>query len=79
MSTFIPPGPPSRSSTRSYDLQGLANFTDATAHPKPDYAMGYRYASGVWAPAIRAHGGRLYIYFPTPTEGIFMASAPSSC
>lgn len=60
----------------AYDLPGPVNFTDATAHPKLDYTLGYRYASGVWAPAIRAHGGRLYIYFPTPTEGIFMTSAP---
>lgn len=60
----------------AYDLPGPVNFTDATAHPKLDYALGYRYASGVWAPAIRAHDGRLYIYFPTPTEGIFMTSAP---
>jgi beta-xylosidase len=61
----------------AYDLPGPVNFTDATAHPKLDYALGgYRYASGVWAPSIRAHGGRLYIYFPTPTEGIFMTSAP---
>ena len=60
----------------AYSLPGPLNFTDATAHPKLDYALGYRYASGVWAPAIRAHAGRLYIYFPTPTEGIFMTSAP---
>jgi beta-xylosidase len=59
----------------AYDLPGPVNFTDATAHPRLDYALGYRYASGVWAPAIRAHDGRLYVYFPTPTEGIFMTSA----
>jgi len=60
----------------AYDLPGPVDFTDATAHHKPNYTLGYRYASGVWAPAIRSHGGRLYIYFPTPTEGIFMTSAP---
>ncbi|MHB8815703.1 MAG: glycoside hydrolase family 43 protein [Steroidobacteraceae bacterium] len=59
----------------AYDLPGPVDFTDATAHPKPNYALGYRYASGVWAPAIRAHNRRLYVYFPTPTEGIFMTSA----
>ena len=37
--------------------------------------MGHRYSAGVWAPAIRHHKGRFYIYFPTPTEGIFMVSA----
>lgn len=60
----------------AYDLPGPVNFTDSTAHPKLDYALGYRYASGVWAPSIRHHHGRFYIYFPTPTEGIFMTSAP---
>lgn len=60
----------------AYDLPGPVDFNDATARHKPNYALGYRYASGVWAPAIRSHGGRLYIYFPTPTEGIFMTSAP---
>jgi beta-xylosidase len=62
----------------SYDLPGPLDFTDATEHSKPNYALGYRYGSGIWAPAIRAHGGRLYIYFPTPTEGIFMTSAPQA-
>jgi beta-xylosidase len=61
--------------SRAYDLPGPLNFTDVTEHPRLDYALGYRYASGVWAPAIREHRGRLYIYFPTPTEGIFMTSA----
>jgi beta-xylosidase len=37
--------------------------------------MGHRYSAGVWAPSIRHHQGRFYIYFPTPTEGIFMVSA----
>lgn len=60
----------------AYDLPGPVDFNDATAHHKPNYTLGYRYASGVWAPAIRSHGNRLYIYFPTPTEGIFMTSAP---
>lgn len=61
---------------KAYDLPGPVNFTDATAHPRLDYSLGYRYASGVWAPAIRVHAGRLFIYFATPTEGIFMTSAP---
>jgi beta-xylosidase len=59
----------------SYDLPGPLDFSDATERSKPNYALGYRYASGIWAPAIRAHEGRLYVYFVTPTEGIFMTSA----
>ena len=26
---------------------------------------------GVWAPAIRFHAGKIWIFFPTPDEGIF--------
>jgi beta-xylosidase len=35
------------------------------------------YGKGIWAPALRKHDGRFYVYFPTPTEGIFMSSAPA--
>jgi beta-xylosidase len=30
---------------------------------------------GVWAPAIRFHAGRLWIFFPTPDEGIYQTTA----
>lgn len=41
------------------------------------YSMvgGNRYGMGVWAPAIRKHDGLFYVYFPTPTEGIFVSTA----
>lgn len=32
------------------------------------------HGEGVWAPSIRYHKGRYYIYFATPDEGIFMVS-----
>lgn len=43
----------------------------------PRYSMigGNRYGKGVWAPAIRKHRGLYYVYFPTPTEGIFVSTA----
>jgi len=43
----------------------------------PRYSMvgGNRYGKGVWAPAIRKHGGLYYVYFPTPSEGIFVSTA----
>lgn len=43
----------------------------------PRYSMigGNRYGKGVWAPAIRKHDGIFYVYFPTPTEGIFVSTA----
>jgi len=34
-----------------------------------------QHAKGVWAPAIRYHEGRFYIYYGMPDEGIFMVSA----
>lgn len=44
-----------------FDLPGW----DANAH----------YGGGSWAPAIRHHQGRFYVYFCTPDEGLFMATA----
>lgn len=34
-----------------------------------------RYGRGIWAPAIRFHAGRYWIYFCTPDEGLFMTTA----
>lgn len=34
-----------------------------------------RYAGGSWAPALRYHDGIFYVYFCTPDEGLFMATA----
>ena len=33
------------------------------------------YGRGSWAPSIREHNGRFYVYFCTPDEGLFMSSA----
>jgi beta-xylosidase len=43
----------------------------------PRYSMigGNRYGKGVWAPSIRKHDGRFFVYFPTPSEGIFVSTA----
>jgi beta-xylosidase len=43
----------------------------------PRYSMigGNRYGKGVWAPSIRKHHGLFYVYFPTPSEGIFVSTA----
>lgn len=59
----------------SYDLPGPVEFDDSTERIPFNTDMGHRYAAGVWAPAIRHHNGRFYVYFATPTEGVFMASA----
>lgn len=33
------------------------------------------HGEGSWAPAIRYHEGKYYVYFCTPTEGLFVATA----
>ena len=48
-----------------------------TMSPAYDMQGGTRYAGGVWAPALRFHAGKFYIYFPTPDEGIFVTTATS--
>jgi beta-xylosidase len=35
---------------------------------------GQAYQDGTWAPAIRYHEGRFYVYVTTPTEGLIMSS-----
>ncbi|WP_083224937.1 glycoside hydrolase 43 family protein [Sphingomonas panacis] len=54
-----------------YDMPGPHTLTDAISKP----VGGTRYAGGVWAPAIRFHAGKFFVYWPTPDEGIFMATA----
>lgn len=54
-----------------YDMPGPFALDDTKSKP----VEGTRYASGVWAPAIRHHNGLYYVYWPTPDEGIFMATA----
>ncbi len=56
-----------------YDMIPPFTLTDAITRPT---GPGLRYAGGVWAPAIRHHDGRFYVYWPTPDEGIFMSTAP---
>ncbi|MEO7912408.1 MAG: family 43 glycosylhydrolase [Roseiflexaceae bacterium] len=34
-----------------------------------------RYGRGIWAPAIRYHDARYWVYFCTPDEGLFMSTA----
>ena len=55
-----------------YDMVPPFTLTDAGSKP---VGPGLRYGEGVWAPAIRYHSGRFYVFWPTPKEGIFMASA----
>lgn len=55
----------------AYDMPGPFQLDDTRSKP----VDGTRYASGVWAPSIRHHAGRFYVYWATPDEGVFMATA----
>lgn len=41
----------------------------------PEYDCNQRYGGGSWAPAIRYHAGKFWVYFCTPDEGLFMSTA----
>lgn len=42
--------------------------------PHPSYSE-VRRGCGVWAPAIRFHSGKFWIFFPMPDEGIYVTNA----
>ena len=42
---------------------------------EPGWDSNAHYAGGSWAPAIRCHDGRFYVYFCTPDEGLYMSTA----
>lgn len=54
-----------------YDMPGPHTLDDTISRP----IGGTKYASGVWAPSIRHHQGLFYVYWATPDEGVFMATA----
>src|SRR4030042_3363409 len=45
-------------------------FSRLDMHPKYDEMNGY--AQGTWAPSLRHHDGRYYVYVCTPYDGLFM-------
>ena len=54
-----------------YDMPGPHSLNDTLSRP----IGGTKYASGVWAPSIRYHEGKFWVYWATPDEGIFMSQA----
>lgn len=42
---------------------------------EPGWDDNKHYAGGSWAPSIRYHDGRFYVYFCTPDEGLYMTTA----
>ena len=59
----------------SYNLPTPTTLTDSVSKPVGD---GTRYAGGVWAPSMRYHQNKFYVYWATPGEGIAVASRPSA-
>lgn len=41
----------------------------------PGFDTNNKYAGGSWAPSIRFHNNRFWVYFCTPHEGLFMSSS----
>ncbi len=41
----------------------------------PEWEKNERYSGGSWAPALRYHDGKFWVYFCTPDEGLFMSQA----
>ncbi|MDO7886040.1 glycoside hydrolase family 43 protein [Hymenobacter cheonanensis] len=59
----------------------LVNWT-IIGHALPVQPPRDRYAhvqpgNGVWAPALRYHQGKFYLYYPDPDLGIFVTTAPN--
>ncbi|MFM2082498.1 MAG: hypothetical protein RL380_1189, partial [Verrucomicrobiota bacterium] len=42
--------------------------------PHPRFAE-VQHGQGVWAPALRFHAGKFWIFFPMPDEGIYVTTA----
>jgi beta-xylosidase len=49
-----------------------------TIQPPADHFAKPRHGDGVWAPAIRYHGGEFYIFYPDPDFGIYMVKAKNA-
>lgn len=43
----------------------------------PGYSDMTKYAEGTWAPALKEHDGKVWMYVCTPEEGLFMSRADS--
>jgi beta-xylosidase len=67
------PGLPVLVSRNLVDWQ-IAGHALAALPPAGHYALP-RHGSGVWAPSIRHHDGRLWIVYPDPDHGIFVTTA----
>jgi len=66
------PGLPILHSTDLVNWRIIAHALNNLPHPR--YAK-VQPGCGVWAPAIRFHAGKFWIFFPMPDEGIYVVTA----
>ncbi len=61
---------------KSHDLVNWAivNYALSDVPPVDYYQAAPRHGKGVWAPCIREHDGRYYIYWGDPDFGVYMVS-----
>lgn len=60
----------------SRDLVNWTLISHALLRQPPfDHFSSTQHGNGVWAPAIRFHGGEFFIYYPDPDYGIYMVKA----
>lgn len=60
---------------RSTDLVNWEIISNAITQPPGDRFLQVQPGCGVWAPAIRYHDEKFWIFFPMPDEGIFVTTA----
>ena len=59
----------------SRDLVNWTLVGHALPHLVPEQVFGVpQHGNGVWAPAIRHHDGRFWIYYPDPDHGIYVTT-----
>lgn len=66
-------GMPVMESDNLVDWRVIAQVYDSI--PLPGYGTMQRYAQGTWAPTIRYHDGKFWIFVCTPYDGLFMTTA----
>jgi len=59
----------------NWELVNHALPTLSYVADEPDHFAVPRHGAGVWAPSIRFHAGKYWIFFPDPDYGIFVVSA----
>ena len=66
-------GMPILESDNLVDWRVIAQVYDSI--PLPGYGSMQRYAQGTWAPTLRYHDGKFWIFVCTPYDGLFMTTA----